>query len=120
MVYRKIEIMCTEIGDLIMEDMNLIQTVDLMVSENYKERFIAEYLQLKIRRDKLAEMIEKYENGTLDFEPKTPLKILDLQLEYMNGYLDVLEKRANLEDINIGFENPFDHLPDELKKEIDK
>ena len=41
MVYRKIEIMCTEIGDLIMGDMNLVETVDLMLSEDYKNRFKA-------------------------------------------------------------------------------
>ena len=39
-------------------------TVNLMLSDDYKERFIAEYYQTKIRYKKLHKMCIKYEAGT--------------------------------------------------------
>lgn len=77
----------------------LKDTVDLMLSEKYEERFIAEYAQTKIRYDKLHKMIVKKEAGTLDFEPKTPLLTLKNQASFMGQYLQQLEIRAELEDI---------------------
>ena len=47
----------------------LKDTVDLMNSSDYKERFQAEYLQTKIRYNKLHKMLVKYEAKTLNFEP---------------------------------------------------
>lgn len=38
--------------------MELKETVELMNSSDYKERFKAEYLQAKIRYDKLHKMLE--------------------------------------------------------------
>ena len=46
--------------------MNLNDTVKMMNSANYKERFKAEYWQTKIRYEKLHRMTVKYEAGTLD------------------------------------------------------
>ena len=40
--------------------MELLDTVELMVSDDYKNRMKAEYLQTKIRYDKLHKMIVKY------------------------------------------------------------
>lgn len=37
--------------------MELIDTIQMMQSEDYKARFKAEYLQAKIRYDKLDEMM---------------------------------------------------------------
>ena len=54
--------------------MELKETVVLMNSEDYKERFKAEYYQEKIRYDKLDEMTVKYEAGTLNFTPKCLLE----------------------------------------------
>ena len=39
--------------------MELKGTVDLMTSEDYKERFKAEYLQTKIRYESLHKMLTK-------------------------------------------------------------
>lgn len=39
--------------------MELMETVVLMCSADYKERFKAEYFQLKIRYEKLLTMCEK-------------------------------------------------------------
>ena len=41
--------------------MELKDTIDLMQSDDYKERFKAEYYQAKIRYDKLDAMKVKYE-----------------------------------------------------------
>jgi hypothetical protein len=81
--------------------MLLSDTVSLMDSENYKDRFKAEYYQTKIRYDKLHKMIVKYEAGTLDFTPACPLELLSRQAKAMGEYLHVLEIRANTEDIEL-------------------
>lgn len=39
--------------------MELKDTIDLMTSEDYKDRFKAEYYQTKIRYDKLHKMLVK-------------------------------------------------------------
>ena len=43
--------------------MELKDTTTLMVSSDYKERFKAEYYQLKIRLEKLKCMLQKWDNG---------------------------------------------------------
>ena len=79
----------------------LSETIELMQSGDYKERFKAEYWQTKIRHDKLAEMLKKYKAGTLDFEPKCPETLLDYQLSVMERYLFALEERAEIEGIDL-------------------
>lgn len=81
--------------------MELLDTVSLMTSDDYKERFKAEYLQTKIRRDKLKSMIQKLDNGALNFVPKCPRNIFIYQLALMNAYLDALKMRADIELIDI-------------------
>lgn len=49
---------------------NLQDTISLMNSGDFKERFQAEYFQLKIRYTGLKAMLEKYKAGTLAFQPK--------------------------------------------------
>lgn len=80
---------------------NLEQTISLMLSGDYKERFKAEYLQLKIRLTKLSDMIEKYQNGTLDFQPVCDISLLIDQCLAMTLYLILLEKRAKEEGITL-------------------
>ena len=79
----------------------LRDTVGLMESSDYKDRFKGEYWQTKIRYDKLHKMVVKYEANTLDFTPTTPLDILKKQLHYMGMYLYVLELRAQLEGVEL-------------------
>ena len=45
--------------------MELQDTVALMSSTDYQERFLAEYYQVKIRYEKLSKMVENLKNGTL-------------------------------------------------------
>lgn len=81
--------------------MELKDTIQMMQSEDYKERFRAEYYQLKIRYDKLKEMTQKYKEGTLGFQPDTPMEIFNSQLYYMEGYLKKLGHRVRIENINL-------------------
>lgn len=81
--------------------MELKDTVALMNSPDYKERFKAEYYQVKIRYDKLGEMLCKLRNGTLEFEPVCSETLLSRQLYHMRRYLIDLETRAKIEGIEL-------------------
>ena len=81
--------------------MELKDTVELMNSNNFKERFKAEYYQLKIRIEGLRTILDKYKNGTLNFTPNSSYEIFFTQLIYMELYLDKLEERAKLENIEL-------------------
>ena len=83
------------------EQMELKDTISLMNSEDYKERFKAEYYQTKIRYDKLHKMLIKCEAGTLNFEPSCPPEILEKQACFMGNYLKTLEIRAEIEKIEL-------------------
>lgn len=84
-----------------MKNMELKDTMELMVSENYKDRFKAEYYQTKVRYEKLHKMLIKYEAGTLGFEPSCLKEILEDQEYYMKDYLKTLEIRAEIEKIEL-------------------
>ena len=79
----------------------LEDTVEMMISDDYKERFVAEYVQLKIRYKKLYAVLEKYAADKLDFKPTCPIEILYEQLDHMEAYLSVLETRAKYEGIEL-------------------
>lgn len=81
--------------------MELKDTVELMNSEDYIERFKAEYYQTKIRYDKLHRMIVMYEAQTSPFKPKCSIEILKKQASYMGNYLMLLEIRAEIENIEL-------------------
>lgn len=81
--------------------MELIDTIDLMTSDNYKDRFKAEYYQVKIRYEKLHNMLVNLEAGKLDFELSCPAVKLIEQKRYMGEYLRVLEVRAAIEGIQL-------------------
>lgn len=81
--------------------MELIDTVKLMNSSNYKERFKAEYYQTKIRYDKLFLMITKWDEGTLEFTPTCSRTLFGRQLHHMRMYLIDLECRAKIEGIDL-------------------
>lgn len=49
--------------------MELADTAEMMMSKDYKERFRAEYCQVVIRYQKLKAMLEKWDNGELNFTP---------------------------------------------------
>lgn len=81
--------------------MDLKDTIEMMQSADYKERFKAEYYQLKIRLEKLYEMLVRYDAGTLGFSPDCSIQLLKDQLNIMRDYLYALQVRAEIEGIEL-------------------
>lgn len=82
--------------------MELKDTVEMMNSADYKERFKAEYQQVVIRYQKLAAMLQKWDNGELDFTPTCPRSTYNMQVRAMTDYIAVLEARAVMEGVDLG------------------
>lgn len=81
--------------------MELTNTIDMMLSADYRERFRAEYHQLKIRYEKLHNLLVKADAGKLDFTPTCPIALLKDQKASMGKYLYTLEVRALIEGIEL-------------------
>jgi hypothetical protein len=79
--------------------MELKDTVDMMLSSDYKEQMKAEYWQVDIRINSLSRLLENWDN--LDFEPTCPKKLLELQLDAMCQYASTLATRAALESVDL-------------------
>lgn len=81
--------------------MDLKDTVALMNSDDYKDRFKAEYWQLRHRLDKLNDMLKRYDKSELGFIPDTPILWLKQQADAMQDYLDALSVRCDYENIDV-------------------
>lgn len=79
--------------------MELKETVEMMLSDDYKERFRAEYNQLVIRYNKLKVMLTKWDNERLEFTPPCNRGLYNFQVRAMADYIAVLESRAQIEGI---------------------
>lgn len=88
----------------------LKETVPEMLSEDYKERFIAEYKQTKIRYERLknfntrikAAEITKFTDKPVEVPPHDcPIDLLREQQAVMGNYLHILEVRAVIEGIDL-------------------
>ena len=77
----------------------LENTVEMMLSDDYKERFIAEYQQLVNRKNKLQKVIREYDKST--FEPDCSIDLLTWQLKTMQMYEYILKRRAEVEGIEL-------------------
>lgn len=77
----------------------LSQTIEMMTSSDYKERFKAEYAQVVLRYQRLKDMLEEWDNGTLGFSPTCPRSTYNMQIKAMTDYIAVLEARAVMEGI---------------------
>lgn len=81
--------------------MRLKDTIEMMMSEDYKERFKAEYYQLAARYEGLRAMLDKWDNNSLEFVPTCPRSTYNMQITAMTDYLAVLEARAVMEGIEL-------------------
>lgn len=81
--------------------MELKDTIKSMNSTDYQERFKAEYFQNVIRYQKLKEMLVKWDNGELTFNPVCPRSTYEMQIRAMTDYIAVLEARAVMEGIEL-------------------
>ncbi len=86
---------------MIFADFDIKNTVSMMLSADYKERFKAELMQLDIRIGKLAGMLSAWDVGELGFTPSCPYELLEAQLNAMKTYRYFLQKRAEIEGIDI-------------------
>ena len=81
--------------------MELKETIEMMTSDDYKERFKAEYYQLEKRVINLTIMLNNYWEGSLQFKPNCSYDLLHEQLVYMKNYKRILEERAKIENIEL-------------------
>lgn len=81
--------------------MQLKETVEIMISDDCKDRLKAEYKQTLIRYLDLNKMLLQWKIGKLAFEPECPRVLYEMQLESMKAYLDILVVRAAFENVNI-------------------
>ena len=81
--------------------MQLKETVPMMESADYKERFKAEFYQLLFRLDALTSILIKWDNNMLEFEPKCSKETLENQVIFMQGYIAILRLRAKIEGIEL-------------------
>ena len=83
--------------------MRLEDTAKLMTSEDYKERFIAEYVQAAIREKRLNNLLMAVysDKTTLCFSLSCPLSLLEEQHLTMLKYCNILEHRAKIEKIEL-------------------
>lgn len=79
----------------------LNDTVEMMNSADYKERFKAEYYQVVIRYQKLKAMLKKWDDGDLNFTPTCPRSTYNMQIKAMEDYIAVLEARAVMEGVEL-------------------
>lgn len=100
----------------------LADTVKLMNSADYRDRFVAEYIQLKIRYEKLKDFNTRIEasvrtrgldNGVDEPEHDCPAGLLREQQAAMGEYLHLLEVRAKIEDIDL--EDAIDYFSDKKR-----
>lgn len=83
------------------KNVELANTCEGMVSPDYKERFRAEFIQLRNRLNGLKRMLKNWDAGKLNFKPTCPRELYDVQVEGMEKYLNVLVKRAKIENVLI-------------------
>lgn len=79
----------------------LKDTCDMMTSDDYKERFRAEYMQVVIRYGKLKTMLDNWDSGDLNFTPTCPRSTYNMQIRAMADYIAVLEARAVMEGVDL-------------------
>lgn len=71
-------------------------------ASGYQDRMRVEYRELTARAGRLRDMLQRYADGTLDFEPTCPISLLSRQLDVMDEYALILRRRANIEHIGLG------------------
>lgn len=79
----------------------LRDTIEMMNSEDYKERFKAEYYQMVIRYQKLKTILDKWDNDQLEIMPTCPRSTYNMQITAMTDYIAVLEARAVMEGVEL-------------------
>lgn len=80
--------------------MKLVETVNLMCSRDFKDRFIAEYVQLVIRLSKLDAALNSQSDTRFEVDDITRALMIK-QRDAMESYKECLEKRADIVGIDL-------------------
>lgn len=80
--------------------MKLVETVNLMCSNNWEDRFVAEYAQLMIRLSKLDDVLNNASDTYFAVDDMTRALMLK-QRDAMESYKLCLEKRADIAGIDL-------------------
>lgn len=80
--------------------MKLVETVNLMCSHDFKDRFIAEYVQLVIRLSKLNDVLNNTSGVSREIDDITRALMIK-QRDAMESYKMCLEKRADILGIDL-------------------
>lgn len=106
------------------EEIELKNTVNMMISDDYRERFKAEFWQTLIRYRKLSFQLAGWDIAP--FIHQSDRKTLERQAELLAGLLYIYMKRAILEQVDLfvgdfspflTFKDPLDQLMEKLEKE---
>lgn len=81
--------------------MKMTDTIKLMNSTDFKDRFKAEYHQLQNRIESFDKSLQDIRHNKASFEPKSNIKLLDGQMRSMISYKTHLEEIAKLEGIDL-------------------
>lgn len=91
----------------------LKDTVDHMISDDWKKRFIAEYAQLITRIDSIVDLMWEDEEKIKEIGP---LDLIDMQVEHMNNYKRILDIRAEIYGIDMDKELEKLQKKEKIKK----
>lgn len=72
-------------------------------AEDYKDRMVEEFNQLRDRTNALEKIIQKYQLNKLEFTLTCPIDLLRDQYKAMKTYMGCLKERAILEDIDLEY-----------------
>ena len=75
------------------EVLSAADQADGATASDYKERMRVEYQELTDRAGTLRDMLQRYADGTLDFEPTCPITLLSRQLDVMDEYALILRRQ---------------------------
>ncbi len=96
-------------NDFIMHDIRLLPITDMIRGTKYTDQFKVLYWQCRRRYADIINMINAYKNGNMDASvlsriglPEYSLEIIKDERVALSRYLDVLEKRAKHEGIDLG------------------
>lgn len=78
------------------------RTIKTSGAESEGNGMNAEYHELIRHADRLRDLLAKYVDGTLGFEPACPIALLGRQLDVMDEYALILRRRASIEHIDLG------------------
>lgn len=74
---------------------------DRQIPSDWRDRMRDEYWELRGRADRLERIISRYEAGTLDFTPRSPIDLLRMQLRAMRDYQLILRRRFEVEGVDL-------------------